>query len=73
MQKYGGMSTHSIMLALRAENLRSSDSLISSLALNICSYVLTMQDVFVKTKGDENNIYPPTVAEIVGAQKEILN
>ncbi len=73
MQKHGGASAHFSTQALCAENVRSSASspglLISSPALGTCSHILSTQDVFAKTKGDENDIYLATVAKIAQAHK----
>ncbi len=65
MQNHRGASAHSSTLALRAENFCSADYT----ALNTCNQVLTTQDVFANTKGDKNDIYPPTVTEISQAQR----
>ncbi|MCP4749115.1 MAG: hypothetical protein GY874_23720, partial [Desulfobacteraceae bacterium] len=65
MQKYGGASVSSDTLALCTESFRSTNSP----ALNTYKHVLTKQDVFANTKGDKNDIYPPTVTEIAQTQK----
>ncbi len=69
MQKHGGVSAHFSTLACRAENFRSSNLHIGSHALNIFNHVLNTQDMFTNTKGDKNDIYPPTVTETAQAQK----
>ncbi len=63
MQNHGGKSVSSNTLALRVENFRSANCP----ALNTCNHVLTTQDVFDNTKGDKNDIYPPTLTEILQA------
>ncbi|MCP4747563.1 MAG: hypothetical protein GY874_15700, partial [Desulfobacteraceae bacterium] len=66
MPVHGGESVPSNALVPSARSVRSGNDL---LALNTCNHVLTTQDVFANTEGNENDIYPPTVSEIAQAQK----
>ena len=73
MHKHGVMSAHLSTCALHVRDFHSSPgspgTLIGPCEVNVCSNILSMQDVFANTEGDENDIYSPTVAEIAQAQK----
>ncbi len=73
MHKHGGANSHFSTRALSAKYFSSSPgspgTLFGPRAFNTCSNILSTQDVFANTEGDENDIYPPTVAEIAQAQK----
>ncbi|MCP4746267.1 MAG: hypothetical protein GY874_09020, partial [Desulfobacteraceae bacterium] len=70
MPVHGGESVASNALAPSARNFCSRNLLNGFFALNTCNNIRTTQDVFANTDWDENDIYPPTVAEIAQAQKK---
>ncbi len=72
MPVHGGESVSSNALVPSARSFRSRNSLKDLFALNTCNHVLTTQDVFANTEGNENDIYPPTVVDIAQAQKNDL-